>query len=916
MDIFDSLSTAPTDVPSLANGINPRPAQVPGQTKRFTFRVDMDQTDDLYSDVSLNRVRQSTAGADGTIYKHPANKITDIQVAAETAIYANLMHAFNGNVRPAIPPAWTDPLTVPADATDFGGYGHAKQEDTNRLKVGWGFDPSSLELMTANFQQVHQKIYTKTQDREGLESAYVKAHKYFKGMGNSTAFDSSIDNSLVRLQEELESREMDRMWGALNFSYSLPIHDLCHMEQDRMRHVIERRFTPEAAADEGTRRYLGELFGEMIQAKASVKFMDQQAKRYGSLRIVMLRANLDAPVLPIYETAFFGEAYPVVLSEIAKVTTAYDLRYAFETTSKAYAADVEPVLVTHSKDIVTNGIRITLPPAPQGYYRGSVVILFRKQTASPPPLPSQPPSKKKTQPVVPRPAPNAFTTDILFTGRVPDQSTFRDNHGNLFEVASKPASFVIYHSGGIAAPEAPPNGYNYGAMVADSTGEMLRWEATYDMAWLESVSGGVAKEKFHSIRNVALHKLAASYLSPGPKGSHERIEVFVEHVAMPKTVIAGLGARRVNLELRGYGPTPFYFFKMPQNQTVMRIFSLSSSTKGRIIAFSSDEGNVLHEVKPLSSAKDIARFKKGAKEAEEAQELEEFYPPVTLESLQPPPTTTDMKQLREAYLVAMQLVNETWIKPNDVYWVRAMNKIMNTMNLRQLRTLDANSLEAIATIIARFTDTLKNYYDAMTRVGNDQYKPGDKLWNTAMNQILASKSVSYLQRQDVDSLGKTAILIRNLRIQLKLAQDKEDKELASYLMDDAKLPEASDIPQLGFESGLEDDNNTEDQETAAAAAETEDEMDSSGPLMPIDGEFSELEQEDDGGEFVGTTATVVAAETEDEMDSTVPANAEFGSDDDGDSGGGGGGGELSEQEVEPFVAETEDEADDDDDVHI
>ena len=197
----------------------------------------------------------------------------------------------------------------------------------------------------------------------------------------------------------------------------------------------------------------------------------------------------------------------------------------------------------------------------------------------------------------------------MFTGRVPDQSTFKDKHGTVFEVASKPASFVIYHSGGDeVAPKAPPKGFNYGAMVADSTGKMLRWEATYDIAWLESVSGGVAQEKFHGIHNVALKNLAAFYLSSDIKGYGKRLEVFVEHVAMPQTVMAGIGARRVNLALRGYGPTPFYFFKMPQNQTATRIFTLDPPGSGTgMIHFSYDEGDVLQEVYPLSSVQDIAR---------------------------------------------------------------------------------------------------------------------------------------------------------------------------------------------------------------------------------------------------------------------------------------------------------------------
>ena len=244
-----------------------------------------------------------------------------------------------------------------------------------------------------------------------------------------------------------------------------------------------------------------------------------------------------------------------------------------------------------------------------------------------------------------------------------------------------------------------------------------------------------------------------------------------------------------------------------------------------------------------------------------------------------------------------------------------------TMDEGKLSQLDPVSLRATAVTIAQFTVTLKAYYAAMTRVGNDQYeaghendqyKSGDTLWNKAMDEVLSTKSILDMRMQGVDSLRMTAIEIRNRRIRMKLKQDQEEEDaaLASILTNDAKLPETSDTVQLDFESSLDDTTNTEDQETTvAAAAETEDEMDPYDPLLlTVDAEFSEPEQEadyddDDDGDFVVTT--VAAAETEDEMDSTVPANAEFGSDGDGD--------ELSEQEVDPFVAETEDEADGDDD---
>lgn len=916
------------DASSSTTAIDPRVAAGvggPKKPKKFTFRVDLDQAEDLYSDVSLNRTRHGTAAATAA-YKDFGNKRTDIQVAAETAIYANLMQALNGNVRPAIPLAWADPLTVTPTNEAYEGYGHAKK-GSRLSRVGWGLDPSSLELTNANFQRVHQLSDSTSPQRRSLQKAYAHAATFFEAMGTSPEFGHAY-SGIAKLQRELESREMDSMWSALNLSYSLGIHDLCHQEQDRMMAVTTDRAT------NGPTVLLNQLHLEMNQAKLSVGFLDQQAKRYGSLRIVMMRRNLDDPgSLRVYESAFFGQAHAVILSEIAKVTTAYALRYAFESVQPKdrYAAHLERIKIRSAVPVASvregsaalafDGVRVTLPPAPQGYYRGSVVILFRKQTEAPPA--SLPASS------VVRPAPNAFITEILLVGRVPDRSPFQDQHGHVFEVASKPASFVLYHSGGGDGIE-PPKGYNYGAMVEDRTGSIVRWEATYDMAWLETVSGGVAPTKFHSIHNMALKKVAASYLSPGGSmTSHERIEVFVEHLALPETVVVGREARRVNVNLRGYGSTPFYFFKMPQNRTKMRIFSLHGM--GDATAFAVAPGQLLHEVKPPLSAKDRDQFKK---DKESLGDLEEFYSVDTVspqESFGPPapqrgqlmeersaqePLT--VAELRQQYLDAMIATDETRIIRDDDNWNKAMQATLEKMSPAALRSRSEQSFQATAAAILDLRALKEEEDDLMQALLDLPEEAEDaedlsaamKVYYDAVVATIPTVSVAW--KRALKAYLSTAMLGTDLVPtetstihQIIQGVNKQLQDTAPQAMSGAKLTDVSPDKQLEFE------------------AETEDELDPS--LLPVNAQITEqaLKKTQSDHELVisdddfmaaaaaSAAAPAPAAETEDELDSSADksqqANAGFVSSH--HHHGDGSGGELSEQEVDKFVAETEDEAD-------
>lgn len=227
-----------------------------------------------------------------------------------------------------------------------------------------------------------------------------------------------------------------------------------------------------------------------------------------------------------------------------------------------------------SADASSFGLRISIPQAPRGYTRGTVVMLLRTPKSVDDP---------------------ALRTDAILVGSIPDSATYvapDDPDGaRARSVSDLPASFVIYHSGGRRDPDVTGNPVGTIVLDRDHPRDGPRWEATNDLAWLEALSGD--QGRMHPVGNGTFRTLInEGYLSPfrteqSRALAHDpRIEIFVEHHADASTVQAGRDNRRViakrtgkrevgrtarrGREMREFGAAYVSYFATPVNASSMR----------------------------------------------------------------------------------------------------------------------------------------------------------------------------------------------------------------------------------------------------------------------------------------------------------------------------------------------------------
>lgn len=444
----------------------------------------------------------------------------------------------------------------------------------------------------------------------------TEAHRFPSPSTEAEARDPARGTSLslqafampwsLSVQYEIVSRYFDRMWGALSAtreqpgSYSPPQI----MHQLKQTHLI-------FYGHDVPQQFLAQFLNEYVDF-VSQEMQDAAHVREGALRLIMRARNIDSEkknLAYIYrgslsESAILRGNHRMVEDEILRSLwyNAQQLRYMFRyekpslapTKSRGLglheyfryrigraivsksARDTEKIAqmkqntgdITAQQKNLEYGIRVVIPPAPQGYLRNNVLIAFRSRATDNEVarMASYAPeeARKEKEEIV----------HIIAAGAIPDTSVWFDDDsgsgGGAQEGASSssssarnvselPASFVMYHSrasdGRNRAHKKPEGHHGYIMKRTDDGGESeaiadVWWEAVYDLKWLDYASGYRPGDSGSPINNDILHTAFQSlYAYPFRSsagataiGAYRKrytkpwIQVFVEYVPMEDTL--------------------------------------------------------------------------------------------------------------------------------------------------------------------------------------------------------------------------------------------------------------------------------------------------------------------------------------------------------------------------------------------
>lgn len=571
--------------------------------------VDDDEVGDVIQDAVVGPVRRG----EREVMEGPGKvaRVSDVAVGAQRAAEAGLAGAM-GAATAAVPPGWTEGRVVAARQANAAV---ARADGGGRAEGGWELDPAAVGIVAASVNRAVTAPGGSKHARDALMGAYRSAHEFFRGIAASAdtlrynfqprETEHGVPGKLPFLTSvrfELASRAFDRMWALLAASRAVSGVDAYAQNLMSIGTVPREFWTAISTAAEYTK-----------------------IARTPPLRLVMRGRTIDGGAgAPVANSFFFGTAHDAIEREILEATGQPELRYLMNPQrahaalrqNPAFSARFERVQVQGAFDAARPGaqmealgMRVTIPPANQGYKRGNVVLLLRSEY-EPPAGGSGAPAERRLE------------TDIILVGHVPDDSYFRPvppaagadvgfDRGAAAaaeewrRVADIPASFVFYHGGAHERPDIDmhPAGHVVPTLVDRERGVYrYDWSVLYDLAWLERTSGH--ENRFHRVGNAAFRRVAAGYFGPQQGGvgatlTNPRLEVFVEHVPTPERLAAMRAERRQWVFDRALkaGDDPaerIYsgYFPLPRSFTAMRKFTLRkyATVTGGVVRKESPQG--------------------------------------------------------------------------------------------------------------------------------------------------------------------------------------------------------------------------------------------------------------------------------------------------------------------------------------
>lgn len=568
--------------------------------------VDDDEVGDVIQDAVVGPVRRG----ERAVMEGPGKiaRVSDLAVGAQEAAAAGLAGAM-GAATAAVPPGWTEGRLVAARQANATV---ARTDGGGRAEGGWELDPAAVGIVAASVNRAVTAPGGSKHARDAIMGAYRSAHEFFRGIAASAdtlRYDFQPREAehgvpgklpfLTSVRFELASRAFDRMWALLAASREVSGVDAYAQSLMSIGTVPREFWTAISTAAEYTK-----------------------IARTPPLRLVMRGRTVDGGA-PVANSFFFGTAHGAIEREILEATGQPELRYLMDPQrarmalrqNPAFSARFERVQVQGAFDAARPGaqmealgMRVTIPPANQGYKRGNVVILLRAEY-EPPAGGSGAPAERRLE------------TDVILVGHVPDDSYYRpvppaagadvgfDRGAPAAEewrrVADIPASFVFYHGGAHERPDIDmhPAGHVVPTLVDRERGTYrYDWSVLYDLAWLERTSGH--ENRFHRVGNAAFRRVAAGYFGPQQGGvgatlTNPRLEVFVEHVPTPERLAAMRAERRQWVFDRALKTSDdpaerIYsgYFPLPRSFTTMRKFTLRkyATVTGGVVRKESPQG--------------------------------------------------------------------------------------------------------------------------------------------------------------------------------------------------------------------------------------------------------------------------------------------------------------------------------------
>ena len=622
--------------------VKPRNATLPmrkgpksNKKRVLHFQVDDDEAQGLMEDAVFGPVRRGEGYHKDTLTRP---QITDVQVAATRVAEATYRNALGQGATSVLPPSWTQGYALPSERLDFAVGGQAPDEGQ------WDLDPAAVTIIDAAYHRTVEqaRAHKRTSGEAALMEAYSRSARFMAGMlkaakerrYNFTPKNRREESELSNfpwarsVYYELAVRGLDGLWTALD---------------------ITRDGGMEETLGAIVRANLNTVFNDFYariakcpDAKLSVNFMETinnldtviertvtiaSRARTHAARLIMLGSSLDAASVAgpwrqrvtyipgrrqplILESLFFGRQH-ITLETMLHLSPALEsLRY-FSNSSRVFQRDpmfaytLDRVLIPGQEEDTPVGLRITLPPAPQGYRRRNVLVQF-----------------VATRTVVATKGSGggsemAESLDAVVAVTVPDNGVYHlGSEEDASFVDQLPASIVLFLSkqdfetrGETVLPSRPPelpsdlkdtrqlpNSASpvflqpavgvFNTNTGTEAGEpRLAWQAVYDMAWLEWVSGDAGR--LHPVNNRRFYdRLNDLYFRPwaaseggrdgrgqAPQMAH--IQITVELQAAPGTLSDARANRRSYSQRRFPGTRwTFPFTSNVPDAAVQRRFDL------------------------------------------------------------------------------------------------------------------------------------------------------------------------------------------------------------------------------------------------------------------------------------------------------------------------------------------------------
>ena len=623
-----------------------------GDEKGLYFAVNTDvgsEESTLMENAIFGPVRRGGGSGNNKIYytESPTRPTeSDIQLGADQVAYGALSSVMGGSGTSSVPTEWTQGYAVPRKK-------ETRNEGYRMAEGGWYTDPVNTELIGTMYERVVTQAsgLSRTAAAKSMQKAYIKAAAYqqgvvshaarqrfdFRPVGRSSEASSSSLPWLSSIEYESASAALRPMWSILDLT-KIDGSDVIMSSKSEFEIIKLLQKMGESHEDKTAFDFLSnELRNKAVNAILEQKQVLSHL-RSQSVRLVMQASNLDkhktellraqiGPIIyspegtnsasysPHYlvKSMFFGNQHASVQQSVEQATESDPIRAMFRPGARSlfntpmFAYSLDRVLVSDKipgsrteLEAMPVGIRIRIPPAPKGYTRGNVVILFR---------------------VAPGLADDITDTMAMFVASIPDEGTFRldqDPDDVVRVVSEYQASIVLYMSPEIkegeqqqqqqqqqlpsihtepdcgdgmnesARGQKPVEGiFSYGDGDESEAGDIsstLEWKACYDILRLEycSGNGGI----LHPVNNRVFRKrmeeiflCSRTSRQGGPTSLAPRVEVFVELRTDQNALDVARKSRQMFYQRRYVSGAKIYTgFMPPPNISVYRRFDLRFKT--------------------------------------------------------------------------------------------------------------------------------------------------------------------------------------------------------------------------------------------------------------------------------------------------------------------------------------------------